>query len=43
MLKIKTKCGLEKYHLLKNRKGIFNKLRFFWFIIIGGLRDAFKK
>ena len=43
MLKIKTKCGIDKYKSLKVRKGFFNKIRFYWFIFFAGLRDAFKK
>ena len=43
MLKIKTSCGIEKYKNLKQKKGFLNKLRLYWFIVIGGLRDAFKK
>ncbi len=43
MLKIKTSCGIEKYKILKKKKGFLNKLRLYWFIIIGGLRDVFKK
>ena len=43
MLKIKTKCGLNKYHNLKVRKGLFNKLRFYWFTFFAIIRDFFKK
>ena len=43
MLKIKTSCGIEKYKLLKQKKGFLNKMRLYWFIIFGGLRDVFKK
>ena len=42
MLKIKTKCGIDKFNSLKKRKGIFNKLRMYWFLVVGGLRDVFK-
>ena len=42
MLKIKTKCGIDKYKILKGRKGVLNKFRLYWFILIGGLRDFFK-
>ena len=40
---IKTDCGLSKYHLLKTKKGIFNKLRFYWFVAIAVIRDLPKK
>jgi len=43
MLKIKTKCGKEKYNELKKKNGIFYKLRLYFFLLIGGLRDFFKK
>ena len=36
---IKTKCGLEKYDLLKSRKGMYAKLRFYWFVFIASIRD----
>ncbi len=39
---IKTTCGIEKYEVLKNRHGIFNKIRFYWFVLLGSLRDIFK-
>ena len=42
MLKIKTNCGIKKYSRLKKRKGFFNKIRLYWFLVIGGLRDFFK-
>jgi hypothetical protein len=40
---IKTECGLSEYYLLKNKKGIFNKLRFYWFVAIATIRDLNKK
>jgi hypothetical protein len=40
---IKTDCGLSKYYLLKAKKGIFNKLRFYWFVAIATIRDLPKK
>ena len=43
MLKIKTKCGKDKYQYLKKKKGILNKIRLYLFIILGSLRDTFKK
>jgi len=36
---IKTECGLSKYHILKSKKGFFNKLRFYWFVILASIRD----
>jgi len=36
---IKTSCGIEKYHQLKNDKSLFGKLRFVWFVAIATLRD----
>ena len=36
---IKTECGLSKYYILKSRKGFFNKLRFYWFVIFATIRD----
>ena len=40
---IKTKCGLEKYDLLKSRKGIYAKLRFYWFVFFASIRDIGRK
>ena len=40
---IKTVCGLEKYDELSKRKGFFNRLRFYWFVIIASMRDFGKK
>ena len=39
---IKTKCGIDKYYLLSKKKGFWNKLRLYWFISTGTLRDLFK-
>ena len=41
---IKTECGVTEYHRLKvlSKKSIINKLRFFWFVSFGTLRDIFK-
>lgn len=41
-MKIKTVCGLEKYNELKNRPGLFSKVRLYWFIFFGSIRDIFK-
>ena len=39
---IKTKSKIDKYYLLSKKKGFWNKLRLYWFISIGTLRDLFK-
>ena len=41
---IKTECGITEYHRLRtlSKKNIFNKLRFYWFVGIGAIRDLFK-
>ena len=36
---IKTECGLSKYYLLKSKKGFFNTIRFYWFVMIATIRD----
>jgi len=41
MLKIKTKCGIEKKKELEANKGFFSKIRLYWFLFIGGIRDLF--
>jgi len=43
MLKIKTQCGINKYHKLKVRKGLLNKVRLCWFVFFAVIRDIFKK
>ena len=40
---IKTVCGLEKYEELSKRKGFFNKVRFYWFVLFASIRDFLKK
>ncbi len=40
---IKTQCGLDKYKKLRTKKGIFNKLRYYWFIFFASIRDFFVK
>jgi len=42
MLKIKTKCGLEKKRYLEKKTGLFSRIRLYWFLFIGGLRDFLK-
>ena len=41
---IKTECGITEYYRLKvlSKKSFFNKLRFYWFVGIGTLRDILK-
>ena len=41
---IKTECGSMEYQRLRalSKKSFFNKLRFYWFVGIGTLRDLFK-
>jgi len=40
---IKTVCGLEKYEELSKRKGFFNRVRFYWFVLFASIRDFCKK
>lgn len=42
MLKIKTKCGIEKSKMLRKKEGVLNKLRLYWFLLVGSIRDVFK-
>tara|TARA_Y100001960_G_scaffold327774_1_gene414996 strand:- start:1047 stop:1220 length:174 start_codon:yes stop_codon:yes gene_type:complete len=37
---ITTECGIDKFNKLRNQKGIFKKIRFYWFVIIASLRDT---
>ena len=41
---IKTECGITEYNRLRalSKKSIFYKLRFYWFVSIGTIRDLFK-
>ena len=41
---IKTECGITEYYRLRalSKKSVFNKLRFYWFVGCGTLRDLFK-
>ena len=41
---IKTECGITEYHRLRalSKTSIFYKLRFYWFVGIGTIRDLFK-
>jgi len=40
---IKTVCGLEKYEELSKRKGFFNRLRFYWYVLFASIRDCVRK
>ena len=42
IMRIKTYCGLKKYITLKKKKGLFARLRLFWFVTFASLRDSFK-
>ena len=37
---ITTKCGIDKFNKLRDQKGFFKKIRFYWFVIIASLRDS---
>ena len=41
---IKTECGITEYRRLRtlSKNSIFDKLRFYWFVGIGTIRDLFK-
>ena len=36
---IKTDCGRAKYEMLASKKGIFNRIRLYWFIIFATIKD----
>ena len=36
-----TQCGLDKYEQLKVKTGIFNVIRFYWFVFFASLRDGY--
>ena len=36
---IKTDCGRTKYKSLASKKGIFNRIRLFWFIVFATIED----
>ena len=36
---IKTPCGQEKYERLVLNKSFFGKIRLYWFVIIGTIKD----
>ena len=38
-LLIKTECGRAKYEMLASKKGIFNRIRLYWFILFATIED----
>ena len=36
---IKTECGQAKYEILASKKGIFNRIRLYWFILFATIED----
>ena len=36
---IKTECGRAKYDILASKKGIFNRIRLYWFIVFAAIED----
>ena len=36
---IKTECGRAKYEMLAAKKGIFNRIRLYWFIVFAAIKD----
>ena len=36
---IKTECGRAKYEMLASKKGIFNRIRLYWFILFATIKD----
>ena len=36
---IKTDCGRAKYEMLASKKGIFNSIRLYWFIVFATIED----
>ena len=36
---IKTECGRAKYERLASKKGIFNRIRLYWFIVFAAIED----
>ena len=38
---ITTQCGLAKYDHLKVKTGIFNIIRFYWFVFFASLKDGY--
>lgn len=40
---IKTTCGIDKFHLLTKDKSVFGRVRLFWFVLFGTIRDLSKR
>ena len=36
---IKTECGRTKYEMLASKKGLFNRIRLYWFIVFAIIED----
>ena len=36
---IKSECGRAKYEMLASKKGIFNRIRLYWFILFATIED----
>ena len=36
---IKTECGRAKYERLSAKKGLFNRIRLYWFIVFAAIAD----
>ena len=36
---IKTECGRAKYEMLASKKGIFNRIRLYCFIVFASIED----
>ena len=36
---IKTECGRAKYEMLVSKKGIFNRIRLYWFVVFAVIED----
>ena len=36
---IKTECGRAKYEILASKKGVFNRIRLYWFIVFAAIKD----
>ncbi len=36
---IKTECGRAKYEMLASKKGTFNRIRLYWFIVFATIED----
>ena len=37
--KIKTSCGIDKFNKLREKQGLLNKIRLYWFIFFAVIRD----